>query len=172
MHTHLPVIIDVEASGFGATSYPIEVGFALEDGSRHCTLIQPAEGWDFWDDGAEAVHHISRETLTKYGTSPQQVADELNRQLSGKRVFTDGWVVDKPWLNKLFYTARRSMMFEVSPLELILREPQMDEWHCVKEQIVDELQLDRHRASNDALIIQETYRRTYDNMHRLRSAAG
>ena len=30
-----PIVIDVEASGFGKGSYPIEVGVVLPDGSRH-----------------------------------------------------------------------------------------------------------------------------------------
>lgn len=37
-----PIIIDAEASGFGRDSYPIEVGVALGDASRHCYLVSPA----------------------------------------------------------------------------------------------------------------------------------
>lgn len=37
-----PIIIDAEASGFGTDSYPIEVGVALGDASRHCYLVSPA----------------------------------------------------------------------------------------------------------------------------------
>ena len=37
----VPNIIDVEASGFGPHSYPIEVGLALGDGSKFCSLILP-----------------------------------------------------------------------------------------------------------------------------------
>ena len=40
-----PFIMDIEASGFGPDSYPIEVGLALGDGSRFCSLIVPAEHW-------------------------------------------------------------------------------------------------------------------------------
>jgi hypothetical protein len=34
-------VIDVEASGFGRGSYPIEVGFVLPDGEAVCTLVRP-----------------------------------------------------------------------------------------------------------------------------------
>ena len=34
-----PLIIDVEASGFGPTSYPIEIGLALDDGHKYCILV-------------------------------------------------------------------------------------------------------------------------------------
>jgi hypothetical protein len=35
-------------------------------------------------------------------------------------VYTDGWVVDKPWLTTLFYAAGVDMKFTVSSLEMIL----------------------------------------------------
>ena len=40
-----PLIIDVEASGFGPLSYPIEVGLALSAGEKYCSLILPAADW-------------------------------------------------------------------------------------------------------------------------------
>ncbi len=40
----LPTVIDVEASGFGAGSYPIEVGVAFPDGRSWCCLIRPEPG--------------------------------------------------------------------------------------------------------------------------------
>lgn len=43
---------------------------------------------------------------------------------------------------------------------MILSEHQMEVWHEVKEQVIIELGLTRHRASFDALIIQETYSRS------------
>ena len=87
-----PIIIDVEASGFGKGSYPIEVGLALSDGSRHCYLIAPARNWTAWDDEAEEVHGIRRETLTTYGRPLQDVAWRLNELLRNKTVYTAwGW---------------------------------------------------------------------------------
>ena len=49
-HLNNPLIIDVEASGFGSKSYPIEIGVALNDGQRFCTLILPAPNWTHWDN--------------------------------------------------------------------------------------------------------------------------
>ena len=48
-----PTIIDVEASGFGPYSYPIEIGVALDNGDKYCTLILPAPAWTHWDEEAE-----------------------------------------------------------------------------------------------------------------------
>jgi hypothetical protein len=155
-----PAIIDLEASGFGADSYPIEVGVALPDGTRFCSLIEPVPDWTHWDCQAQSIHQISRAELHHCGQSIFTVTRNLNQLLHGQTLYSDGWVVDKPWLTTLFYAARTPMTFFVSPLEMILTDHQMRHWHAIKERVINELKLTRHRASNDAYIIQETYRRS------------
>lgn len=155
-----PSIVDVEASGFGSESYPIEVGVVTASGEKYCTLIKPLDSWTHWDARAQDVHHISRQTLRDHGKPVYEVAEQLNNLLAGSVLYSDGWVVDKPWLTTLFYAAGKSMRFSVSPLEMILSEAQMAVWHLTKEHILQELKLPRHRASNDAWVVQETYRRT------------
>jgi hypothetical protein len=159
-HVNKPFIIDVEASGFGSSSYPIEIGVALNDGRKFCTLISPAPDWTHWDDEAEKVHKVTRDTLKTYGKPIQEVADQLNEMLAGMTLYSDGWVVDKPWLTTLFHAAGRPMKFSVSPLEMILSEKQMAAWHETKDKVSIEMNLARHRASNDAWIIQETFKKT------------
>ncbi len=160
--TALPLIIDVEASGFGPSSYPIEIGVVLNDGVKFCTLIQPAKGWTHWDKEAENMHGISRDILMTHGQPIDQVADHLNRMLKGMTLFSDGWVVDKTWIATLFHAAARDMQFSVSPLEMILSEQQMAVWHETKDRIIAEMNITRHRASHDAWVIQETFRLTLD----------
>ncbi len=155
-----PIIVDIEASGFGSMSYPIEVGIALEDDAKYCSLILPASDWEHWDSDAEKVHRIARDILETYGNPIQEVAAHLNRLLEGKTLYTDGWVVDKPWLTTLFAEAQMEMKFYVSDLEMILSEQQMARWHDTKDKILAEVKKHRHRASFDAWIIQETYKRT------------
>ncbi len=152
-----PWIIDVEASGFGPDSYPIEIGLALASGRRYCSLIRPPSDWVHWTTEAESYHHLCRDTLFDHGQPVEMVVGHLNRLLGERTVYSDGWVVDKPWVIKLFHRAGVRMSFRLSPLEMILSEAQMEIWHQVKEDIVAELKIDRHRASNDALIIQQTY---------------
>ncbi len=156
----IPYIIDVEASGFGGTSYPIEIGVALDGGRRFCTLIKPAPSWTFWSEQAESVHGISRQQLATFGKPVPEVAALLNDMLAGYTLYTDGWVVDKPWLITLFHEAGQDMQFRVSMLDMILSESQMALWHATKRQVQKEAHLVRHRASHDAWLVQETYRRT------------
>lgn len=155
-----PNIIDVEASGFGPDSYPIEIGVVLSNGDRYCSLIQPADDWTFWSESAEEVHHISREILLKHGKPMCVVAEELNSFLEGMTVYTDGWVVDSPWIKKLYYAAFTQMSFSVSSLEMILKEPQMEIWHEVKDEVEKLKEGNRHRASFDAALIQDTFVKT------------
>lgn len=160
MRTNRPHIIDFEASGFGVDSYPIEVGVVLGNGQKYCALIKPAGSWIYWDEQAELVHGLNRETLLSWGKPISLVAEELNDFLAGKTVYSDGWVVDKPWLLRLFYHCGVQPTFCLSALEMILKEAQMDIWSQTKRQVIQDLALMRHRASTDALIIQETYART------------
>lgn len=158
-------IIDVEASGLGKGSYPIEIGIVLESGERYCSLILPEEDWTHWDEKAAQVHNISRKTLRLYGKPVDEVATELNTLFHRKTLYTDGWVVDKPWLTLLFHRAKKQMAFYVSPLEIMLSEEQMSIWDDVKKEVIQEMNLTRHRATNDARIIQETYLRTLNSVN-------
>ncbi|WDP84202.1 MAG: hypothetical protein HUN05_02695 [Desulfobacter sp.] len=61
-----PYIVDVEASGFGSQSYPIEIGLALGPDTRYCSLIIPSPQWTHWDKAAEKTHAISRDLLARF----------------------------------------------------------------------------------------------------------
>lgn len=155
-----PNIIDIEASGFGVDSYPIEVGVVLSTGQKYCALIKPADDWLYWDQKAELVHGLSLELLWSHGKPISIVTRELNALLENMTVYSDGWVVDKPWLSRLFYRSGLTPNFFLSSLEYILKEPQMEIWTETQQQVMADLALTRHRASTDALVIQETYART------------
>lgn len=156
----LPTIIDVEASGFGPQSYPIEVGLAMSDGQKYCTLILPLNDWTHWDEDAEKVHRIPRDILEYHGKEAVEVAELLNEKLAGETVYTDGWVVDKPWLIRLFHETGVEPKFEISALEMILNEHQMECWHETKDAVLAELGEKRHRASFDAFVVQQTWLKT------------
>ena len=155
-----PAIIDVEASGFGCDSYPIEVGLVMADGRRYSKLITPYEEWQHWSEQAQAIHHINRSDLYQYGHDGAEVCGELNEFIAGATLYSDAWVYDKPWLEKLFFRARIPMTFSVSPIESIMKEAQFDYWDETKKAVVTRFELQRHRASQDALLIQQTFLET------------
>ncbi|MFK7859188.1 MAG: hypothetical protein AB8B64_10215 [Granulosicoccus sp.] len=154
------IIVDIEASGLQADSYPIEVGVALADGGRHSMLIRPEPDWIHWDKDAEQIHGITRKTLCQHGRPIEEVAHRINTLLNAQQTYSDGWVVDKPWLTRLFSAARIPMLFALSPIEQIMSENQFSIWDDIKQQMIQELGVTRHRASHDAWIIQQTYVRS------------
>ena len=156
-----PIIVDIEASGFGTGSYPIEVGVVLNNGRKYCSLIAPAPGWTHWDEDAERVHCVSRDILGAYGKPALEVARSLNELLPQQTAYSDGWVVDKTWLDQLYFAAGIPSAFSLSALEMILSESQMEIWHATKDDLLRELGQQRHRASFDAYVVQETWERTW-----------
>lgn len=153
----LPSIIDLEASGFGRQSYPIEVGYILGNGDTFCSLIKPAEGWDRWDESAEEVHGISQEILLKVGKPILEIAQTINEQLSGSTIYSDAWGNDSSWLGLLFDEANMPMRFRMDSIRSLLTEEQATKWHDTKEKVIESISLKRHRASADAAILQKTF---------------
>ena len=154
--SNAPIVLDVEASGFGRQSYPIEVGFVLPSGTAYCTLIRPEPGWTHWDDAAEKLHHLSRSLVMARGLPAPDVAHQLNTRLNGCTVYTDGWANDYSWIGALYDAAGMSPRFKLENLRSLLREDEADHWHTMKQQVANELGTPRHRASTDARLLQLT----------------
>jgi len=147
-------ILDLEASGFGRGSYPIEVGLVDAEGHAFCALIRPLPDWQHWDASAEALHGISRGVLQQHGKPALWVAEELNRRLQDQCVYCDGWAQDYPWLARLFDAASLQPRFRLQDLRMLLNEAQAAQWHAVREAVRQEARLGRHRASSDARVLQ------------------
>lgn len=154
-----PAVLDIEASGFGHDSYPIEVGFVLADGQTYCSLIRPAPGWTHWDASAEQLHHITLECVRKHGRDAREVASLLNERLRGLTLYCDGWAHDYVWLSVLFEAAGLSPSFKLDNLRALLTDREAAFWAVVKKQVTTEMRLPRHRASSDAKVLQRTLMR-------------
>ncbi len=159
-----PIILDLEASGFGKGSYPIEVGLALDDAHAHLVshLIKPFDHWTHWQESAEAVHGVPRDLLMSEGKDPRFVADELNHLLKDKTVYSDGWGVDRSWLALLFHDAGVYQGFKIDTIFSLLSEGQLEQWNISKAKVLEITGMKLHRAGTDALIIQQTYLYTVD----------
>jgi hypothetical protein len=152
--SRVPCVMDIEASGFGRASYPIEVGYVLPDGRAACMLVRPAAGWTHWDAGAEQVHGITRSTLAAHGRAPRDVALVLNHDLRGLTVYCDGWAHDYTWLAALFEEAGLQPAFKLESVGALLDEAHLNRLDAARRDAVAELGLKRHRASNDARALQ------------------
>ncbi len=168
MRSHSPTIIDIEASGFGPESYPIEIGVVNTDGARFCSLIQPFEDWQHWSGDAERAHGITRASLFKHGKQGKTVCRELNEFLYDQDVFCDALAQDEFWIRRLFYRSRIVPAFRLRAIEYIMHEAQYEIWDQTKAELSRQLQLVRHRASSDAYLIQQTF--ALSRSHIVRSA--
>lgn len=155
-----PSIIDIEASGFGKESYPIEVGYVNSHGKSWCSLIKPCDEWLHWSQVAEQLHHISRDTLFVHGKSVESIATHLNDVFLNQIVYSDGWLQDFTWVNRLFEVANMTPHFKLEDLRSILTSYQQSVWHTTKQSILNELEISRHRASADAQVLQMTWLKT------------
>jgi hypothetical protein len=147
-------VLDIEASGFGRQSYPIEVGWALADGRTGCLLVRPAQSWTHWDLAAEKVHGIRRETLIQHGREPAEVALRLNSELAGQVVYSDAWGHDYAWLAKLYDEAGVAPAFKLDAAASLFGETLMGQLDVAHKAAFAELDVTRHRASNDARALQ------------------
>ena len=148
--------IDFEASGFGGKSYPIEVGLVLPDGQTYCSLISPEPDWKHWDEAAQKVHGVDRSILETYGKPAVEVAQRINDLLKGQTVYTDAWYHDYNWLSRLFDAAESHPSFKLEDLRHLLDEAHLARWDAAKAQVLAEMNITRHRASNDAKVLQQT----------------
>lgn len=155
-----PVILDIEASGFGRGSYPIEVGIVLPSGDVHSFLVKPLEDWTHWNTEAQNIHGISRELIQQEGLELIEIADKLNELLEGYPVYSDGWGFDSTWLSLLYYEAGKKQSFKLDALARIISEEQMVLWDQVKLDLRHEMKLEHHRAGPDALLLQKTWIKT------------
>jgi hypothetical protein len=152
-------VLDIEASGFGRHSYPIEVGYVMPDGRAACMLVRPMPDWTHWDAAAEKVHGIGRGTLLDHGQAVREVALALNRDLSGRTVYCDGWAHDYPWLAALFDAAELRAGFRLESVSALLDEARLGRLDAARQAALREMGLTRHRASNDARALQRALTR-------------
>lgn len=157
----LPTLLDIEASGFGRGSYPIEIGLARADGSSCAFLVQPQAEWTHWDPKAELLHGITRGRLIREGHPVIEVARWLNDELAEIGVaYSDSWGYDNTWLSLLFHHAGMLPCFRLEALRRLLCERQLQLWKATKEALIRECGIQRHRAGEDARLLQLTFERT------------
>jgi hypothetical protein len=161
----LPCVLDIEASGFGRRSYPIEVGYVLPDGRAACMLVRPCVAWTHWDEAAERVHGITRDVLAAHGRAPRDVALALNQDLAGLTVYCDGWAHDYSWLGALFEEAGLAPRFKLESVGALLDESALSRLDQARREAVAEMGLSRHRASNDARALQRALARVAAPAH-------
>ncbi len=157
---NIPVFIDFEASSLDlVASYPIEVGVCMADGTLHDWLIKPHVIWRDWSEKSQQIHGIAPEVLQREGLPISQVTHELNELLHGMTVYCDAWTFDCFWLHRLFKSIRRKPEFQIDSIAVLLNPRQIPRWQGTRNEVVRDMNIQTHRAANDARILHETWKR-------------
>ena len=108
--------IDLEASGLGANSWPIEVGWGWPDGEPRAYLINPSDDWPeaAWDPRAEDLHKIPLQELRDSGEPIEEICAALNKDLTGLTVYSDAPDWDAFWLYRLFQAGGVRQAFKLT----------------------------------------------------------
>ena len=150
--------IDFEASGLGARSWPIEVGWAFEDGAGESFLVSPAPEWpaEAWDPRAEKLHGITLKMLSDLGVSVAAACDRM-AALADCAVYSDAPDWDAFWMMRLFEAAGRKCPIRLQEFSNVM-PPLTPERKADLRTRADRLAPRRHRAAEDALHLVTVYR--------------
>jgi len=149
--------IDFEASSLNPDSYPIEVAWSNQDGTRKSHLINPysVKEWRDWSTSSQSIHGLSRNRLSQEGKPALWVANHMNEDLKGKVLLTNCVEYDLDWCQKLFKSTGQEMKFKLGDvwhvfslhlhLEPSLEQVMIDQ-PVTPEQVKQELQKISERA--------------------------
>lgn len=150
--------IDFEASGLGPDSWPIEVGWAFDDGLTDSLLIAPAPSWsmDAWDAKAERLHGITPRMLADSGVDASEACDRLEAALRGRTIYSDAPDWDGFWMMRLFKAAARRNDFRLDDFARAMPVlPTVEKARLLQQ--ADRMTPRRHRAAEDALHLRTIY---------------
>lgn len=166
----LPYFIDIEASGLGPASYPIEIGWSDSQGRVHSLLIRPDAYWleaGEWSPESEYVHGLSLDLLLSEGVSPVEAWSRLI-EICGREatLFSDAVDFDRMWLAELAAAAHDELgAMQLSPACELIHAPEPSPYlDALLYRARTQLGLRQHRAAEDvrallcAYLANERYR--------------
>lgn len=147
MNKQSVICLDIEASGLGSRSYPIEIAWKCATGkAQDSFMINPESGrcWNDWDPQAALVHGIERERLLREGISAVDACQRLNQALAGTTAFSDALEFDYFWLRRLYEAAKMKPSFTLAGIGSLLSAEQL-----IAYRLTAHSQVRRHRALDD-----------------------
>ncbi len=117
------VFVDVEASGLSPGSFPIEIGWSVDDEREpEAFLIRPADGWRETDayKAAFAIHGVSYADLVARGVPPPDVPGRLERAWTGAFLVSDNPPADAAWIAMAYAALDRPMPWRLHDFDVVL----------------------------------------------------
>jgi hypothetical protein len=148
------IFLDIEASGLGSGTFPIEVAYASSIGDKSEYLIKPTIDWlnhGSWCSNAEhRIHKISRNMLIEEGVTVLDVANALNKALCGKLVLCNDLEYDGVWITHLFKAANIGVQFTLTDIRYLYEYWGEDKANAFKKAYESLVPKTCHRALPDA----------------------
>ncbi|RMJ06395.1 hypothetical protein DOQ08_01082 [Marinobacter litoralis] len=148
-------ILDIQASGTGAESYPAEIAWCRMDGSEsYSTLINPdsVDGWKAWSHHA-ARYGLTRQECCERGDTVAYVARRVGDLLKDYPVYSESPIQDQQWLDKLFMSAGKRCPAKLVSIEHAVPSPRRLELHRYLMARRDE-----HNAAANSLLLARAIR--------------
>ena len=167
--------VDIEASSIEEGSFPIEVGWCIDDDSPPVSfLISPDPGWDTtfgWSPISQAMHGITLEDLRRDGIDVVSAAGRIEAAFSHRRVVSDNPEFDDFWLSLIYEAAGISKGWTVGHVEdayrSAVRANPVDAKTFVRgHDAVERAYPHPHRAGPDALRMAKKVRILADTAYR------
>jgi predicted small integral membrane protein len=173
--------VDIEASSLGEGSFPIEVGWCVDDDvAPESFLVASAACWNTaigWSAISQRLHGISLEDLRRDGIAARSAVIRIEAAFGRRMVVSDNPAFDDYWL---------SMIYEAACLPKTWTLHSLDEVHafCIAANPIAAIDLVRvfasvdrayphpHRAGPDALRMAKRARALADPVFREARLAG
>ncbi|WP_414476429.1 hypothetical protein [Microvirga sp. M2] len=115
------LFLDIEASGLGSASFPIEIGWVIDDeAGPESFLVRPHATWALasgWSAASAEIHGITPALLETQGLSVEEACTRLNDLARGRLVVSDAHRHDDWWLGRLYAAAGREKAWAVGDVE-------------------------------------------------------
>ncbi len=165
------LFLDIEASGLNSASFPIEIGWVLDDEAEpESFLVKPHETWDFvsgWSEQSAAIHGIAPAMLEAEGLSVAEACTRLDEATHGRLVVSDAPQHDDWWLGRLYAAASREKTWAVGDVERLYgglaQEAGLDPAEAARLLTrIEQIYPHPHRAGPDALRLAKAARALAD----------
>ena len=158
-----PNVVYVEPASADDGGFPMEIGLVLHNGAVYCLVTRPGREGFAVDPAAERTTGLTREIRQRRGRAAAEVAAELNRALGTDTVHYDARSDAPGLLHRVFNIAGMAPSFAMEPLQVLLEAERTATWERAADTALDEQRQIRNRASDKALVLQQTCLRTIND---------
>ncbi|MDZ7750342.1 MAG: hypothetical protein U5S82_01490 [Gammaproteobacteria bacterium] len=153
---NMPNVIHAESSDTSEDGFPLEIGLVLHNGAAYCLVARPEAAGFPVASGAEQATGLTPEVRDRRALAAPQLALELNRALGDDTVHFDDRGPGAALLRRLFDAAGVAPSFRMEPLQALLTTDQRRDWERATLTALEEQRHIRNRASDKALVLQQT----------------